>query len=159
MIVVRADEGRRVTINPLVACGTCRDCSRGRDNLCPNRQIISMPPREGAFAEYVAMPETNLVTVPGRVPLAHAALAEPLACGWHAVRLGAFLRQPLRRNRSCTGHRRRRHWPGSALSLAAQGVSDITLLEPNAARRSFLVERCAQKAVSPDDWRLTSSSI
>ena len=43
-------EGQRVTVNPLVTCGTCADCKASRDNLCRTRQIISMPPREGAFA-------------------------------------------------------------------------------------------------------------
>ncbi|MEO1471641.1 MAG: alcohol dehydrogenase catalytic domain-containing protein, partial [Pseudomonadota bacterium] len=81
--------GSRVTVNPLVHCGACDACLRGRENLCPHRQIISMPPREGAFAEYVAMPPANLVAIPEGVPTARAALAEPLACGWHAVRLGA----------------------------------------------------------------------
>ena len=42
-------QGQRVTVNPLVACGTCRACQEGRVNICPSRQIISMPPREGAF--------------------------------------------------------------------------------------------------------------
>ena len=151
VVVDGPNEGRRVTINPLVACGSCRDCSRGRTNLCPKRQIISMPPREGAFAEYVAMPETNLVTVPDEIPLAHAALAEPLACGWHGVRLGipATALAPEKISALVIGGGA--IGLGSALSLAAQGVSDITLLEPNAARRSFLVERCAQKAVSPDE--------
>jgi L-iditol 2-dehydrogenase len=81
------ETGQRVTINPLVACGTCSACQAGRDNLCPERMIISMPPREGAFADYVAMRGENLIDVPDHVPLEHAALAEPLACGWHAVRL------------------------------------------------------------------------
>lgn len=59
----------------------------GRENLCEARQIISMPPKDGAFAQFVAMPERNLVTVPEGVPLDRAALAEPLAVSWHAVRL------------------------------------------------------------------------
>ena len=69
--------GRRVTINPLVTCGRCADCLGGRANLCAERQIISMPPRQGAFAEYVAMPERNLVEVPEGMSASVAALAEP----------------------------------------------------------------------------------
>ena len=49
-------KGERVVINPLVTCGVCPQCLDGRSNLCPKRQIISMPPRQGAFAEYIAMP-------------------------------------------------------------------------------------------------------
>ena len=38
------DDGRRVTINPLVTCNNCPACISGRTNLCTKRQIISMPP-------------------------------------------------------------------------------------------------------------------
>ena len=50
-----ARDGERVTVNPLVSCGNCSACRTGRENICPDRQIISMPPREGAFAQYVTM--------------------------------------------------------------------------------------------------------
>ena len=47
--------GKRVAINPLVTCGTCDACVGGRPNLCGSRQIISMMPRPGAFAELVTI--------------------------------------------------------------------------------------------------------
>ena len=78
-VVFGAHSGRRVAINPLVTCGTCDDCLGGRANLCAARQIISMPPRQGAFAEYLAIPERNLVVVPDDTPASIAALAEPVA--------------------------------------------------------------------------------
>ena len=37
-------DGARVTVNPLVTCGTCPFCIAGQDNLCTTRQIISMAP-------------------------------------------------------------------------------------------------------------------
>ena len=46
-----------------------------------------MPPREGAFAQYVTMPERNLVNVPTEYSLDKAALVEPLAVGWHTAKL------------------------------------------------------------------------
>jgi len=130
-------EGERVTINPLVACGVCPACRSGRENLCPKRQIISMPPREGAFAEYVKMPPQNLVTVPDDVTLDKAALAEPLAVCWHAMRLGLAAVHPSSERRALVlgggaiGF-------GSALALAAMGVTDVTVVEPNAGRGAFL---------------------
>ena len=81
-------DGERVTINPLVTRGDDEYITTGRENLCPTREIISMPPREGAFAEYIKMPTENLVTVPDDVSLTKAALAEPLAVSWHAAKLG-----------------------------------------------------------------------
>ncbi|MGF1447037.1 MAG: zinc-binding dehydrogenase [Pikeienuella sp.] len=142
-------DGQRVTINPLVTCGVCPACRSGRDNLCETRQIISMPPRDGAFAQYVAMPERNLVPVPDGFALDKAALAEPLAVSWHAVRLGLAALADDRRNRALVigggaiG-------VAAALALTAQGIADVTLVEPNALRRQFLVREAGFEVVKPD---------
>lgn len=88
-VLTGAGIGRRVTVNPLVTCMHCAACLSGRTNLCTSRQIISMPPRPGAFAEQVAIPERNVVAVPDGFAIEKAALCEPIACAWHAVRLGA----------------------------------------------------------------------
>lgn len=142
-------DGARVTLNPLVACGTCRACEAGRDNLCPDRMIISMPPREGAFAELVAMRDENLVPVPDHVPLRKAALAEPLACGWHAVRLGAkAIDMPLSQAR-CHVIGGGAIGVGAALALRAFGAKQITLAEPNAVRRDTLDKIDGFEAVAP----------
>ena len=71
--------GRRVAVNPLVTCGTCEYCLGGRSHLCPSRQILSLAPRQGAFAELVRVPEANLVELPDGLDTVHAALAEPMA--------------------------------------------------------------------------------
>ncbi|WP_170763645.1 zinc-dependent alcohol dehydrogenase [Ruegeria lacuscaerulensis] len=137
VIVGGARDGARVTINPLVACGECGACMSGRENLCPDRQIISMPPREGAFAQYVAMPETNLVAVPDHVSFAKAALAEPLAVSWHAVRLGLeALHSGMERKALVIGGGA--IGVAAALALAAAGVNDVVIVEPNEARRAYL---------------------
>ncbi|MCE8545025.1 alcohol dehydrogenase catalytic domain-containing protein [Ruegeria pomeroyi] len=145
VIVGGPRDGERVTVNPLVTCGDCPACRTGRDNLCPARQIISMPPREGGFAEYVAMPEGNLVTVPDPVPLAKAALAEPIACGWHTVRLSLAALSGARDTALVLGGGA--IGLGAALCLAAQGVPQVTVVEPNPARRAYLGDRCGQHAV------------
>ncbi len=137
VIVGGSRDGARVTINPLVACGNCPACRSERENLCPDRQIISMPPREGAFAQLVAMPESNLVEVPDHVPFAKAALAEPLAVSWHAVRLGLEALHPAMERRALV-------IGGGAIGLAAAlalkafGVDDVVIVEPNNLRRAFL---------------------
>ena len=89
VIVDGPGQGKRVTINPLVTCGTCPACREGRANLCPERQIISMPPREGAFAEAIGIPETNVFELPDGLSFEKAALTEPMACSYHAIRLAA----------------------------------------------------------------------
>lgn len=138
--------GERVTVNPLVTCGTCAACKSGRDNICPDRQIISMEPRQGGFAELLAIPQSNLVTVPDHVTLERAALAEPIACGWHAVREARRIlveqNTPMRAlvlGGGAIGL-------GAALSLAAQGITDVIIVEPNSLRRDFLKHNCGQDA-------------
>ena len=143
-------DGRRVTINPLVACGICRDCKTGRENLCADRQIISMPPREGAFAEYVCMRESNLVTVPDDVDLKKAALAEPLACGWHAARLARAVLGDSYEGMRCAVIGGGAIGVGAALSLKAQGATDITVIEPNALRRKTLEKIEGFSVCAPD---------
>ncbi len=144
------NEGRRVTINPLVTCGTCRDCQSGRTNLCTSRQIISMPPREGAFADYVAMPTQNLITVPENIPMDHAALAEPLACGWHGVRMGLGALGISASDARCLAIGGGAIGLGAALSLLAQGAVDVTIVEANDARRAFLQDTCGLNVLAPD---------
>jgi L-iditol 2-dehydrogenase len=127
--------GERVTINPLVTCGACSFCLDGRPHLCRERQIISMPPRPGAFAELVRIPERNVVTIPPGMDVAQAALAEPVSVAWHAVRLGASaLVRPLATARCVV-------LGGGAIGLAAAlvlshfGAKEISIAEPNALRR------------------------
>lgn len=140
-------KGRRVTINPLVACGTCPACKAGRENICPDRQIISMPPREGAFAQFVAMPEQNLVLVPDNVDLDKAALCEPIAVSWHAAKLALDAMHPSMERRALVigggaiGL-------AAALALKAMGVQDVLITDPNELRRAYIEERCGLQTAS-----------
>ena len=131
-------EGQRVTINPLVHCGDCPSCQSGRQNICPDRQIISMPPREGAFAQQVAIPKSNVVAVPDHVSLEAASLTEPIACGWHATRLAAQAAFVPMAEASVLVLGGGAIGVGAALSLRAAGVSQVLVSEPNAIRRAFL---------------------
>lgn len=127
--------GERVTIDPLVTCGRCRFCLEGRSHLCRERQIISMPPRPGAFAELVRIPERNVVTIPEGLDPTRAALSEPVAVGWHAARIGvAALYRPLA-TADCVV------LGGGAIGLAAAlvlshfGAHNVAVAEPSALRR------------------------
>ena len=134
--------GTRVTVNPLVTFGKGAASMGGRSNLCSARQIISMPPREGAFADYISIPDKNLTEVPQTISLEQAALAEPLACGWHAVRLAFNISIVAPDQATCLVLGGGAIGFGAALALRAFGVSDITLVEPNEARRANLAKYC-----------------
>ena len=142
--------GERITINPLVSCGTCWACCNSRENICPNRQIISMPPREGAFAQYVTMPERNLVAVPSDYCLQKAALVEPLAVGWHTAKLAvraidlSMEKRALVIGGGAIGL-------ASALALRAIGIDDIVISEFNPLRREYLREHIDAKVVEKTD--------
>lgn len=130
------EAGKRVAINPLVVDPDCPVVKAGRPHLSPTRAIISMPPRPGAFAEYVTIPERNLLPVPEGMDMRIAALAEPVAVSWHAVRIGL---EKLEQNRS-----RVLVQGAGAIGVAAaliarhMGAPSVDLAEPHPGRRGLL---------------------
>ena len=146
-----ARAGERVTVNPLVVCGVCENCRAGRENICADRQIISMPPREGGFAERVAVPTVNLVTIPDHVATEKAALAEPIACGWHAVRLARrAMHRPIEEAR-CLVLGGGAIGLGAALVLVAAGAEEVVIAETNPARRAVLEKIGDFRVIDPGE--------
>ncbi|HYI96970.1 MAG TPA: galactitol-1-phosphate 5-dehydrogenase [Bryobacteraceae bacterium] len=84
-------EGDRVTFDSTVSCGRCAFCRRGNINLCNNRQVLGVScgdyRRNGAFAEYVSVPENILYRLPEGLSFDHAAMIEAVSIGVHAVNL------------------------------------------------------------------------
>ncbi|MDL5363369.1 zinc-dependent alcohol dehydrogenase family protein [Halalkalicoccus sp. NIPERK01] len=82
------ESGDRVAINPTIPCNACSYCKRGETHLCENNTVIGGAGEtilDGAFAEYVRVPKTNVEDI-GDMPFKRGALAEPLACCVHGVR-------------------------------------------------------------------------
>lgn len=144
--------GTRVTIDPLVTCGHCEVCKDGRSHLCKSRQIISMPPRAGAFAQIVPIPEVNLVPIPEHLSTTHAALAEPLAVSWHAVHRGIRAsHRPIKECR-CVVIGGGAVGLGAALVLIHLGAKSVLLSEPNLRRRqTAAAANPALKVYAPGD--------
>ena len=148
VVVAGRGAGRRVTINPLVVDGACAAAIEGRPHLSPTRQILSMPPRPGAFAEFVRVPEDNLVDIPAGLSFGQAALAEPIAVSWHAAKHGAsLLRRPLASAR-CVVLGGGAIGFAAALVLRVLGAGEILVGETYAARRRTL-ERAGMRAYEP----------
>ncbi len=84
-------EGERVTFDSTVSCGTCFFCSQGSINLCDNRQVLGVAcqefSRNGAFAEYVLVPQNIIYKLPDSLPYEHAALIEAVSIAVHAVNI------------------------------------------------------------------------
>jgi propanol-preferring alcohol dehydrogenase len=77
--------GDRVIAFGQVVCGQCAACRSGRDNRCVRPEILGMG-RQGAFAEYIALPTRALIALPEQVPDAVGAIApDAIATPYHAV--------------------------------------------------------------------------
>ena len=72
-------DGKRVVGEINAVCHRCEPCRRGRPTHCDNRTVLGIINRNGAFAEYLSLPEENLHAVPDSVPTEEALFTEPLA--------------------------------------------------------------------------------
>jgi threonine dehydrogenase-like Zn-dependent dehydrogenase len=77
--------GKRVVGEINLACGTCPVCARGLRRHCPNRSVLGIQNADGAFAEWVVLPITNLHLVPNSVPDEAAVFTEPLAAAFEIL--------------------------------------------------------------------------
>ncbi len=76
---------KRVGVFPLIPCGECDPCRRGFVELCRNYNYLGSR-CNGGFAEYVEVPESNLIEIPDGVSYEEAAMLEPMAVAAHAMR-------------------------------------------------------------------------
>ena len=75
--------GRRVVGEINCSCWSCETCvERGHPNHCPNRTVIGIVGRDGAFADLVAIPERNLHAVPDTIDDEIAVFTEPVAAAF-----------------------------------------------------------------------------
>jgi threonine dehydrogenase-like Zn-dependent dehydrogenase len=72
-------EGERVVGEINVNCSACPACLAGRPKHCQNRTVLGIKHRNGAFAEFMCLPLTNLIAVPDTVCDDAAVFTEPLA--------------------------------------------------------------------------------
>lgn len=75
--------GQVVTAEGHIVCGHCRQCRTGNSHVCPNTRIIGVD-RDGAFAEYIAMPAGNVIPLDG-IPTTVGAIMDPLGNAFHTV--------------------------------------------------------------------------
>jgi L-iditol 2-dehydrogenase len=83
-------KGDRVTFDSTIYCGQCGFCRRGEINLCDQRRVLGVScadyRRDGAFAEFLVVPERVLYRIPEGLSFEHAALIEPFAIALHAIK-------------------------------------------------------------------------
>ena len=76
--------GQRVSAEGHVVCGQCRNCRAGKRHLCPNTEGIGIN-RNGAFAEFVLMPASNLWPIPDEIAPELAAFFDPFGNAAHCA--------------------------------------------------------------------------
>lgn len=79
--------GDRVAVDPLIACGECATCRKGRGNVCPNLMVFGCY-CDGGFVELLSVAATRLHRIPDGLPTELGAVAEPAAISLEAVTRG-----------------------------------------------------------------------
>jgi threonine dehydrogenase-like Zn-dependent dehydrogenase len=137
--------GRRVVGEINAACGRCNLCIDGFGRHCPNRTVLGILGRDGAFADFLCLPDENLRAVADSLPDEAAVFTEPIAAAYEIFeqtrierdesiailgdgRLGAIVALVLRAEEYrpiVAGHHRQKLARLSELGIAAQAEAEL----------------------------------
>ena len=134
--------GEIVSAEGHISCGHCILCKTGQAHICRDMLIIGVD-RDGCFAEYIAMPATNLWRIPPEVPIAWAAVHDPLGNAFHTV-LTADIPGRTVMVLGCG--------PIGAMAVAiarASGASKVIATETNPLRRGIAQKMGAHLVLDP----------
>ncbi len=81
--------GKHAAIIPLVPCFECEQCQQGHYSACHSYSFIGSR-QSGGFAEFVDLPERNILMLPDDLSFEYAALIEPSTVARHMLALGDF---------------------------------------------------------------------
>lgn len=82
--------GDRVTAEGHIVCGRCHLCRTGNSHICPNTRIIGVD-RDGCFAEYIAMPATNVWHLDDDIPFEVGGIHDPMGNAFHTALHGTTI--------------------------------------------------------------------
>lgn len=74
--------GKRIVGEINAGCGVCQMCKSGLERHCPQRTVLGIYKRDGAFAQYLSLPEKNLHVIPDVISDEQAVFVEPLAAAF-----------------------------------------------------------------------------
>ena len=125
-----------------VNCGHCHQCRVGEAHICPNVKIIGID-QDGAFAELVKIPASNIIKLDPAIPERYGAILDPLGNAVHTVLAGAIAGQTV----LVTGC-----GPIGLMSIAvakACGSSTVFATETNEHRRGMAKKMGADVVINP----------
>ncbi|MBX9928302.1 MAG: L-threonine 3-dehydrogenase [Gemmatimonadaceae bacterium] len=76
--------GDRVTAEGHIVCGRCHLCRTGNAHVCPNTKIIGVD-RDGCFADYIAMPASNVWHLDDAIPFEIGGIHDPMGNAFHTA--------------------------------------------------------------------------
>ena len=141
--VTTVKPGDHVTVDPNSYCGKCHYCKIGKKQVCESLYAVGVN-RDGGFAQYCAVPETQCYQLDKEIPLKYGAMTEPLACCIHGIdRIGL-----VPGNTVCV-------IGGGAIGLIMvqlaklSGASKVVLSEPVSMRREIGMKVGADAVIDP----------
>ena len=150
--VTTVKEGDFVSAEMHVACGKCLQCRTGEAHICQNVKIIGVD-ADGAFAEYVVIPESNIWKLDPAIPIEYASILDPLGNAVHSVLAGEIAAKTV----AITGC-----GPIGLFSIAvarAVGAAQVFAIETNAHRRSIAAQMKADMVLDPAAGDVTSAIL
>jgi len=140
--VTSVKEGDFVSAEMHVACGKCVQCRTGEAHICQNVKIIGVD-ADGAFAEYVVIPESNIWKLDPAIPHEYASILDPLGNAVHSVLAGDIVAKTV----AITGC-----GPIGLFSIAvarAAGAAQVFAIEVNEHRRRIAQKMKADVTIDP----------
>lgn len=160
--VTDLDIGQKVAIFPVISDGTCHWCQHEVLGMCKSWGFLGYSGWGGGMAEYICVERKAIHKIPENVPLDVAALVEPLAVGWHGVKLAKMKadetalvigagKQDSSLNYSQSVPTRNSGPIGIAviLCLQAHGITKIAVSEPSPGRAAQAREAGVTEVLDP----------
>jgi threonine 3-dehydrogenase len=140
--VTAVKSGDFVSAEMHVNCGHCHQCRLGEAHICQNLKIIGID-QDGAFAEFVKIPASNIWKLDAAIPERYGAILDPLGNAVHTVLAGSIAGQTV----LVTGC-----GPIGLMAIAvakACGSSTVFATETNTQRRAMALQMGADVALNP----------
>jgi (R,R)-butanediol dehydrogenase/meso-butanediol dehydrogenase/diacetyl reductase len=143
--------GDAVVGGPTKRCGACGPCRAGRPALCEERDTPGTDEERGAFADYIAKPQGELLALPPGLDLRSAALAEPLAVALHGI-----TRARLATDESVMVIGAGPIGQLALAALVARGWTDVVVVEPAPTRQDLARALGGAQVRHPDELDVPS---
>ncbi len=150
--VTTVQEGDFVSAEMHVACGKCLQCRTGEAHICQFVKIIGVD-TDGAFAEYVRIPESNIWKLDPAIPKEYASILDPLGNAVHTVLAGEIAAKTV----AITGC-----GPIGLFSIAvarALGATTVFAIELNEHRRKLAEKMKADHVLDPSAGDVTAKIL